>query len=400
MRARRILATAMLGALTTIGAASCGPDGGGGEPTPTHTPVPSPTPLPRLWVLAETTQNDSVGPWSTFLIYSDDLGASWQSLTGSGLADTTTAIDFVDARRGVAVGRAIAQRTSDGGRSWTTAIDESQQASGDELTFAGAHLDEDGTASVVGSVGDAGFLNAIGYRAWLLPADGSTPVSAPVTGKPLAAVDTACLTRGGYGVATGSFRFTMALVSYATTLGTSDGGASWAVTDAIQGGSVAWFGTACAGERDLWRFGNIDSGGVILPTPSEPAIAHSDDGGATWTAPADITGTDARFLAAGAFPDRETGWVCGGTDSAPVILRTGDAGTSFVQQSLPDGVTGSCVTIAFASTSVGLAGGGSYDPGTGRNVPLLLVTRDGGATWSTVALPADVERVVAVDATP
>ena len=401
MRARHLLLTALLGLLAGLSAVACGSsDGGAGAPTPQPSVAPSPTatPAPRLWVLATLDDPDPFARPRTVLLYSDDIGASWRSLADSGLADTTTSIDFLDSVRGVAVGGPTAQRTSDGGRTWTTQIQDQRQAPDPFLVLVGVHLDPSGTASVLGNVIDERYLNASGYAAWRLPADGSPPDRATISGSPIAALGSMCLTPSGVGVATGSFRFSMALVSYGTTLGTSDGGASWSVIDSIDRGAVAWYGTACAGERDLWRFGNFSTGGVILPSPSSGVVDHSVDGGATWTGPANLGTSTGAFLASGAFVDRSTGWISGSSDAGPIVLHTSDAGESFSSQVLPAGVTG-VGSIAFLDERFGLAGASGIDGTTSAATPLVIVTSDGGASWSAAALPAGVSGVQDVDVT-
>lgn len=402
MRARHLLLTVLLGLLAGLSAIGCGgSDGGSSEPTPQPSVAPSPapteTPAPRLWVLATLDESDPLARPRTVLLYSDDMGGSWLSLADSGLAATTTAIDFLDSARGVAVGGSTAQRTSDGGRTWTTQIQDRRQAPEPYLDLIGVQLDPSGTASVVGNIVDPNFLNAAGYAAWRLPADGSSPEKATISGEPLAALGSMCMTSSGVGFATGSFRFSMALVAYGTTLGTSDGGASWSVIGSIENGGVGWAGTACAGERDFWRFGISSTGGVILPSPSSAVLDHSVDGGATWTGPASV-GTSSGATA-GAFVDRSTGWICcGSSDGGPTMLHTSDAGDSFSPQVLPAGVT-DVGGIAFLDERVGVAGGVGIDDTTSAATLLVIVTSDGGASWSKAALPAGLSGVQDVDVT-
>jgi hypothetical protein len=62
-------------------------------------------------------------------------------------------------------------------------------------------------------------------------------------------------------------------------------------------------------------------------------------------------------------------------------------------------VAGGLNAIAFANEHVGFAAGFAYDPVVG-SVPLLLVTRDGGVTWTVASVPADLQFVLDLDVTP
>jgi photosystem II stability/assembly factor-like uncharacterized protein len=107
------------------------------SPTPTSepTPTPSTTARARLFVLANA---ESTAFVRKRLIYSDDLGDAWEIPRNSGLSDDTVAFAFSDREHGVAVGGSIAQRTSDGGRTWTTQLRDIGSPPDDRRN---AHLD-------------------------------------------------------------------------------------------------------------------------------------------------------------------------------------------------------------------------------------------------------------------
>lgn len=402
MNARRPIGSLVaLRLLLALVASACG-GGSGSDPEPTPTPGPSPTPAreARLWVLAAVADPDPAARPPAVLLFSDDLGATWQSLADSGLAGTTTAFDFLDANLGVAVGGQVAQRTSDGGRTWTTVIDDPREPTGDHLSLAGVQLDEAGTAIMLGNVVNDNFLNASYYESYRLPADGSAVEQKRVDADGLARIQSMCTTLRGVGVGVGGFRFSTALLAYSTTLGTRDAGATWQSWETISGGGLTWYGTACAGEQDLWRFGGAYSPLGPAPTASF-VIDHSDDGGRTWDAPVDRDAIGGEPLSAGFFVDRSTGWFAGARGSAPLILHTTDAGATLAPQAMPAGVTGGLGAIAFVNERVGIAGGSTVASSqTGGSVPLILVTRDGGAAWTVATLPAGLSYVLAVDATP
>ena len=69
------------------------------------------------------------------------------------------------------------------------------------------------------------------------------------------------------------------------------------------------------------------------------------------------------------------------SDAGPIVLHTSDAGESFSSQVLPAGVTG-VGSIAFLDERVGLASASGIDGTTSAATPLVIVTSDGGASWS------------------
>jgi len=406
----RVASAAIVGMTVALAVAGCGSDGPGAGPGPTLGPTPgarpTPTPAtatPRLWALATRATAPDQGPSTprtTVLLVSDDRGESWQVLDGTGLAPTALAIDFVDAVHGVAVGLYAAQRTSDGGRTWTTQLDDPRRPPDAFLRLTGVQLADDGGATVLGSVVGPARDAALGYETWRLPADGATAVPGAVVASPVAAIESMCLTPRGAGVAVGSMVDERTLATWATTLGTDDGGASWRLVEQIERGNGVWSGTACAGERDLWRFGTFSTGPMQLPVLFAAAASHSEDGGVTWDGPAAVGGLGLTSATAGAFADRRTGWVCGADASGPAMLHTSDAGASFVRQTLPEGA-GSCTTLAVAADGLGLAGGRGRSPQSGApQGASLVVTTDGGATWRTAVLPDGLDEIRDVDVTP
>ncbi|HZR83597.1 MAG TPA: hypothetical protein VFD92_21060 [Candidatus Binatia bacterium] len=395
MRGAHVVATALV-LLAAIAATGCGNSNG---PTP-----PTPTPAPRLSVLALASSNPAPGI-HTRLVVSDDFGATWEPAGDGSLSDATVAIDFTDRERGVAAGATDVQRTDDGGRTWMTVISDPRTAPEEHLSFADVAIQPSGDAVAFANLGNDNFLNATGFEAWTLPADGSLPVQGSIAGAGPAAISSMCVSPDGAGVATGSFVFSMALVSYATVFDTADGGASWAFDPAVstQGGSVGWGGAACSGRSALWLVGTSSFGGVIAPTPTALAIAHSSDGGATWVAQRSFDQNVAGGLSAAHFVDDATGWAVGGTafdrarGTLPIVLHTSDGGDSWHFQSIPDDVVGGLTSVRFLDGDLGIVGGENFDRANARIAPLVLVTDDGGATWRPVALPDDLGPVFRVD---
>jgi photosystem II stability/assembly factor-like uncharacterized protein len=153
------------------------------------------------------------------------------------------------------------------------------------------------------------------------------------------------------------------------------------------------------GEQDFWRFGLL-LGGPFGPSPATGStIDHSIDGGLTWDAPVDRAGIGAASLSAASFVDRETGWFCGLDDGGLLVLHTTDAGATLVRQPLPAGIIGGLSSISFLSDRIGAAAG-SARGADGRSVPLVLVTTDGGSTWTRASSPPGTSYTMALDIVP
>ena len=387
-----------IGLLFGVIAGGCG--GSGSEPTPSPSPSPAPPRVARLWLLATADDPDATAPARPVLLRSDDLGATWQSLADGGLAESTTAIDFRDAEHGVAAGGTVAQRTDDGGRTWITQIDDPRRAPDPHLVLVGVHIDPPGTASALGNVIDDRYVDAAAYESYVLAPDGSPAQRTGRDTTALAPLVSMCVTASGYGFAVGGFRFTMANLAYSTTLGTVDGGVTWGLLDTISRGAVTWYQASCAGERDFWRFGWVAAGGPFdPPSAGSQTIEHSLDGGITWDGPVDRTGIGASLLGAASFVNRETGWFCSADDSGPLVLHTADAGATFVRQPLPLDTAAGLSSISFLTDRIGAVAGSTRDDG-GRIVPLVLVTTDGGSTWTRASSPPGTSYTMALDVVP
>jgi len=329
------------------------------------------------------------------LLVSEDLGETWQELPEGGLAPTVLRVDFADDARGVATGLFVAQRTDDGGRSWTTQLADPRRPPDDYLSLGTVQVDESGTAVALGTVLRPNVVYAEGYEVWRLPANGSTPQRGEVAATARAPIGSMCLTSAGIGVAAGSTPLTRLGTADTTTLGSDDGGATWSPLDETVSGHGGWLGTACAGERDLWRFGSAWLGG----TSFAGVILHSEDGGATWARPVGIDDLGLTTVTAGAFADRRTGWLCAADENGPVVLRTDDAGETFVRQTLPAELAGPCSDIVFADERLGVLGGAMVAADTRTLRPYVAFTTDGGATWRSAVLPAGLAEIRDVDAT-
>jgi photosystem II stability/assembly factor-like uncharacterized protein len=155
-------------------------------------------------------------------------------------------------------------------------------------------------------------------------------------------------------------------------------------TDAITG-SGGLYGIAFAGDgRHGWTVGG--SGG-------RPVALRTVDGGDHWlagTLPAGIAGT----LNDVEIPDGRHGWAVGlrsgngpANAAGGVVLATTDGGTTWVTQAVPAEV-GRLNRVSFADTTHGWAVGAMAD-----GKPVLIATADGGATWTPQTLPDGIREL-------
>jgi photosystem II stability/assembly factor-like uncharacterized protein len=157
----------------------------------------------------------------------------------------------------------------------------------------------------------------------------------------------------------------------------------------------ALLGVACVDSTDLWVVGQdvcepFCSGDEVQPI----LIRHSQDDGLSWSDEADRLPVSQHVdagLRAITFISRHRGWAVGfvGRREAPraLILRTHTAGAEWVRQAPPDDAGVILHGVAFGTASDGIVIGRS------QGAPVAYLTRNGGGTWSFVALPPDVSEV-------
>jgi photosystem II stability/assembly factor-like uncharacterized protein len=124
-------------------------------------------------------------------------------------------------------------------------------------------------------------------------------------------------------------------------------------------GSVDWRAVACVGNLDGWAAG------------ASGTIAHTTDGGATWTAQTARTGATLRAVR---FSTSTDGVVAG---DAGTLGYTRDAGTTWT---LVSPLTTATLRAAAVAPSAGL----TFVAGDGGTV---LRSSDGGASWSSTQVP-------------
>ena len=167
--------------------------------------------------------------------------------------------------------------------------------------------------------------------------------------------------------------------SQGTVLRTIDGGQSW-VTKAIPGMGRTDF-------RDIEAF---DAGTAVVMGIGRPAkIFRTEDGGENW---AEVYSSDTPgiFLDALAFADKRAGWAVGDPiDGRFVLLRTEDGGRTWQERSSDRRPAAREGEGCFAASGTCLVAQGLNGAlfCTGGRAARLIRTSDGGATWTSAALP-------------
>lgn len=163
-----------------------------------------------------------------------------------------------------------------------------------------------------------------------------------------------------------------------TVLRTSDGGDHWQLTKV---GDRERYFTVLASAADVWL------GGMAYRSDCEEEgpglVAHSTDGGATWT----TVPAGPRAVLRLAMPGGGQGWAVSGPsywwDAGGVLLHTTDDGATWTQTKAgPKGTVRRVLDVFFADPLEGwaLAISGDYEQ------TLVLHTVDGGAHWGAVRI--------------
>jgi len=283
-------------------------------------------------------------------------------------------VDFVDAKRGWAVGEEgeilfskdggltwkeqkskvkvylSAVRFSDRSRGWVT-------GSGGKLlrtTDGGKHWKTLESVSV-----DMYAVASVGKTAWF---GGAAGMLADVSGTSKSArKESQGATNDLYGAAFTDANNGVVVGSGGALMRTVNGGSAWAWRKPTSSATLR--------SVDL-------SGAAGVAVGDAGTVLRSTDGGATWAAGASGSG---QALLAVDLADAQNGWAVG---AAGTVLRTGDGGASWGAQA--SGVGQDLSAVAAVSATEAWAGGG--DP-YGDDDAFLLHTTDGGATWTPTVLP-------------
>lgn len=167
-------------------------------------------------------------------------------------------------------------------------------------------------------------------------------------------------------------------------LGTSNGGATWtseSFPPDLTGGHL--FSVYCVSATDCWALGGAPAvASVILATTN---------GGATWVEqpyPSGLNLPDNGFLSISC-PTLTRCYVIATSSNKLVLLTTGNGGASWQLQRVPSNIAArsngigsiTCPTTSFCAIT------GYSDGASSSEAPLILVTRNGGRTMSTLQYP-------------
>ncbi len=305
---------------------------------------------------------------SVFLLAPQTADAGWEMLYLSiGNDNALVDISMPDERSACAVrvissggnSQGLILCTQNGGESWTSASLEGML----NIPMAVCMVDTD-----VGYLTSLGFPNPRIYRT---DSGGRSWVEQALPGDPRGVLSDVFFLNENTGWVVGGD-----LAFY-----TTDGGTTWnaaslpALADGLQLNGVhfsdATSGLAVGGdpgeEGDEWTDPVPPSAGFIL---------RSDDGGQSWQMAVDgYAGSLWRVWVA----DSQNAWAVGGGE-AGLILHSSNGGSSWGQQTVPSGGYGPAdyvADVAFADSQNGYAVGN-----IGEGNPMVLVTEDGGSSWS------------------
>jgi hypothetical protein len=174
----------------------------------------------------------------------------------------------------------------------------------------------------------------------------------------------------------------------ATVIASVDGGAKW--TSQVVPGTVGYLsGISCSDRRRCTAVGQTSAG--------QAAIIATADGGSTWaleTAPAgilDITTVSCRA--------DDACVAIGSTSGGLVSLGSTSPATGWVQQAaLPATISGATDLSCSDATDCWVTGFSSVDVDHASGV--VVLTTDGGATWSTVVTPTGIGYLSGVSCLP
>ena len=343
---------------------------GPATPSPGLSPPPptaSPSPQPVLWVAGCGAPADASCGCSRNLSYcaqgvlarSDDLGETWsRTFFATGLGS----VDFPTPTNGWAVGAGgFVVRTTDGGRTWQPKSD-------------GIHLPPAATAHGVAAFNSVrfadekrGIIAGWGYSNEVIGSSGLGVLYRPevfvlLTTDGGETWNPASIVGGASGpsppdgetyASEACFADQLGLIAGQPSLLTRDGGGTWENIAERSGLATGW-GAECSDDGTLWL---ADSTGV----------ARSLDRGETWTLISDPAATPANCCSTRLdFLTDQDGW-----RSGLEVAHTDDGGHtwSVVDAAIPEGFGTSAIRFATA------------DDGVWTGTGLGGVTHDGGASW-------------------
>jgi photosystem II stability/assembly factor-like uncharacterized protein len=161
---------------------------------------------------------------------------------------------------------------------------------------------------------------------------------------------------------------------------TENGGATWSPTPTPDG-KDSLFSVSCADATHCVAVGSETTTGA----PAS-ALAYFTTDGTSWQIGTLPTGI--QILRHTACPSTSVCFAVGTTTTdMGVVLASTNGGSTWTSDTLPSAV-GPTYSVACSSITDCLAGGGITDPQSTLPVGYVLKTTDGGASWSSIPLPA------------
>ncbi len=242
------------------------------------------------------------------IIVTTDGGETWQA-QDSGFGLTIRSVDFVDVQTGWAVGHlGLILHTTDGGQTWTA---QSREIALDlDLIYVSFTSPSDGW--IVSERGGFTLRTSDGGSTWDRQHFDSTQTRSDVF-----ILDEA---RAWVALKTGG------------VVSTSDSGESWQQHKGVNQVEIGTSGVYFLDEGRGWIAGwrgkqrGISSGVQFLKYLTDGMVAHTTDGGQTWTRVDADTG---KFLWDVAFVDAQEGWAVG---SSGQTMRSTDGGRTWSQE--------------------------------------------------------------------
>jgi photosystem II stability/assembly factor-like uncharacterized protein len=170
-------------------------------------------------------------------------------------------------------------------------------------------------------------------------------------------------------------------------LKTTDGGSTWTSTS-VPSGDVLTGVVACPSTDDCYA--------TAFDSSNNPVIVASTDGGATWVNEAVPSGIG--ILLAVACPSTTSCFVTAtsSSNSTPVVIATTDGGSTWSQQTLPSDAT-NVGAIACPSVTTCYVAGLDSDASNTASWGALLLTTNGGTTWSDAWSQQTVPSAIGID---
>lgn len=306
-----------------------------------------------LWVVAY-----SGGETTPLLLRSSDDGVSWDSVCLPGTSGTLRAVEFLDARRGWAVGfredaRPLILRTEDGGLNWSPGKTPDSSVTLLDVSFADERRGlAVGLRPGSGPGGGAVVLRTVdGGATW-------APASLPAgIGARLDAVS--------FPDASHAWAVGQAPDQEEILLASDDGGVTWRAQELAAKARLIPRDVGFAGPDTGWVVGDrLGQGADPIPTG---VVMFTSDGGEQWS---EVSVLPASSLWGISFLDADRAFAVGGGTRGQVVAKARGEARWSIRAEVP---SPALQAVSFADEQSGAA--------VSQQRPCVYLTRDGGRTW-------------------